>query len=141
MDGSVESSISDYRHDRVVTGRIGVVSGRTGRRRWTDEVKGRIVAESYAGEVSVSAVARRHGIVSSQLFTWWRQAREGKLALPVDDDGPFVPLLLEDAAAPPTLARGAGPLEIEAGGVTVRLSLETTAARIAEIVRALREAS
>ncbi len=141
MDGSVESSISNYRHDRVVTGRIDVVSGPTGRRRWTDEVKGRIVAESYAGEVSASAVARRHGIVPSQLFTWRRQARERKLALPVDDDGPFVPLLLEDAAAPPTPARGTGPLEIEAGGVTVRLPLETAAARIAEIVRALREAS
>lgn len=141
MDGSVESSISNYRHDQVVTGRIDVVSGATGRRRWPDEVKGRIVAESYAGDVSASVVARRHGIVPSQLFTWRRQAREGKLALPVDDDGPFVPLLLEDAAAPPAPARGAGLLEIEAEGVTVRLPLDTAAARIAEIAQALRGAS
>lgn len=43
--------------------RIEVFTG-TGRRRdWSDEEKDRIVAESYSGEMSVSAVARRHGIV------------------------------------------------------------------------------
>ncbi|MBY3256458.1 transposase [Rhizobium laguerreae] len=45
----------------------------TGRRRdWSDEEKDCVVAESYSGEMSVSAVARRHGLSPGQLFTWRR---------------------------------------------------------------------
>ena len=50
------------------------------RRRWTLLEKQRIVAESEGGHRMVSATARRHGLSSSQLFTWRRLAREGRLA-------------------------------------------------------------
>jgi transposase len=50
------------------------------RRRWTLEEKQRIVAESEDGRRMVSATARRHGLSASQLFTWRRLAREGRLA-------------------------------------------------------------
>ena len=43
------------------------------RRRWTDEEKARIVAESFGGPRRVSATARRYGLSASQLFTWRRQ--------------------------------------------------------------------
>src|SRR5271165_898832 len=43
------------------------------RRRWTDEEKARIVAESFDGPRRVSATARRYGLTPSQLFTWRRQ--------------------------------------------------------------------
>lgn len=142
MDASVQSSISKYGHDRIVTGRIDVVCGPTGRRRWPDEVKGRIVAESFAGNEPASSVARRHGIVPSQLFGWRRQAREGKLALPADDDTLFAPVLVEtEANAPPMPSAVSGMIEIDAGGVTLRLSPDTPAPRIAEIVQALRGAA
>jgi transposase len=49
------------------------------RRRWTLEGKRRIVAESDEGRRQVSATARRHGLSASQLFTWRRLAREGRL--------------------------------------------------------------
>lgn len=49
------------------------------RRRWTLEEKRRIVAESYEGRRRVSATAWRHGLSPSQLFTWRRLAREGRL--------------------------------------------------------------
>jgi len=49
------------------------------RRRWTLEEKQRIVAESYDGRRQVSATARRNGLSASQLFTWRRLAREGRL--------------------------------------------------------------
>jgi transposase len=49
------------------------------RRRWTLEAKRRIVAESHDGRRQVSATARRHGLSASQLFTWRRLAREGRL--------------------------------------------------------------
>jgi transposase len=50
------------------------------RRRWTLEEKQRIVAESEGGRRMVSATARLHGLSASQLFTWRRLAREGRLA-------------------------------------------------------------
>ena len=43
------------------------------RRRWTEEEKRRIVAESFDGPRRVSATARRYGLSPSQLFTWRRQ--------------------------------------------------------------------
>jgi transposase len=36
---------------------------------WPSDLKALIVANSYSGPESVSAVARRHGISASQLFT------------------------------------------------------------------------
>ena len=50
------------------------------RRRWKLEEKQRIVAESFAAPRMVSATARRHGLSTSQLFNWRRQARQGGLA-------------------------------------------------------------
>jgi transposase len=50
------------------------------RRRWTLAEKQRIVAESYSGPVS--ATARRNCLSASQLFTWRRLAREGRLGEP-----------------------------------------------------------
>ncbi|WP_065754574.1 IS66-like element accessory protein TnpA [Bradyrhizobium paxllaeri] len=58
--------------------RLEVVS--TGaRRRWTLDEKRRIVAESYGGSRLVSETARRNELSTSQLFTWRRLAREGRL--------------------------------------------------------------
>jgi transposase len=39
----------------------------------------RIVEETYAPDVTVSLVARRHGIAPNQLFTWRRLAAQGGL--------------------------------------------------------------
>lgn len=55
--------------------RLGVFTGAGGRRAWTGQQKARIVAESYADGVTVSAVARRHGLALQQLFGWRRQAQ------------------------------------------------------------------
>ncbi|CAK06322.1 MULTISPECIES: IS66-like element accessory protein TnpA [Rhizobium] len=54
-----------------------VDSGR--RRRFTDEAKLAIVAESYNGPRQVTATAQRHGITRWQLNAWRRAAREGRL--------------------------------------------------------------
>lgn len=63
------------------------------RRRWTLEEKQRIVAESFSAPQVVSATARRHGLSTSQLFNWRRQAREGNLV--GEDEGPaFVPAIV-----------------------------------------------
>jgi transposase len=59
---------------RPVFERLEVVeTGR--RRRWTEDEKSRIVAESLIGSRLVSSTARRHGISRSLLTTWRRQFR------------------------------------------------------------------
>jgi transposase len=63
------------------------------RRRWTLAEKQRIVAESYDGRRLVSATARRNGLSSSQLFTWRRLAREGRL-VEADIGATFVQALI-----------------------------------------------
>jgi transposase-like protein len=77
--------------------RIEVITGVSGRRRWPKAVKARIVAESFAGEGSVSEVARRHGIRPQQLFGWRQQARAGRLALAGAGLPPFVPIVADAA--------------------------------------------
>jgi transposase len=50
------------------------------RRRWSAEEKAGIVQETYASGMSVSLVARRHGIAPNQLFTWRRLYASGALS-------------------------------------------------------------
>ena len=135
-------------------GRVEVLDGPSGRRRWPDELKGRIVAESFAPGARVCDVARRYRVTGQQLTTWRRAAREGLLALPGDgvgaDDLGLVsvevePLISAEAISPERGDRGstwsgAGPddrIEIVAGSVLVRLPIATVAARVAEIAVAL----
>jgi transposase len=47
------------------------------RRRWTEADKRRLVAETLAPGATVHGVARRHGVNTSQLFTWRKQLRVG----------------------------------------------------------------
>ena len=50
------------------------------RRRWSAEQKVAIVQETYVPGMSVSVVARRHGIMPNQLFTWRRLYAESALS-------------------------------------------------------------
>jgi transposase len=58
---------------------IEVITSVQRRRRWSAEDKAAIVQETYAG-MSVSLVARRHGIAPNQLFTWRRLYASGALS-------------------------------------------------------------
>lgn len=83
----------DIYTDRAVS-RLEIIEA-GGRRRFSDEAKLRIVAESYSGPRLGSATARKHGITRSQLSDWRRAAEVGRLGpLPVDG---FVPALIEPA--------------------------------------------
>ena len=47
------------------------------RKRWPEETKRRIVAETLEPGASVSVVARRHDVNANQVFTWRRRYRDG----------------------------------------------------------------
>lgn len=59
---------------------IEIITSVQRRRRWSSQEKLEIVEESELSGLSVSAVARKHGVSPSLLFTWRRLAREGKLS-------------------------------------------------------------
>jgi transposase len=125
---------------RNVVERLEVMAGPTGRRSWSEAVKARIVAESFEPGARVVDVARRHGVAPQQVTAWRRDARKGRLVLPVEDAAPFAALVVEEppAAAPAPSAPSPSMIEIEAGGVVVRLAGDAPAARVAEIAAALR---
>jgi transposase len=127
-----------------------VFTGAGRRRNWSDEEKAAIIAESYSSSDSVCAVARRHGLTHSQLFGWRRAARRAQAK---NGTSGFVPAVVEEA---PPLAKsegsqrasrsarrvncGAGLVEVEIGGVTVRVGRGAEAKTIAAVIRALKAA-
>jgi transposase len=60
--------------------RVEVITSVQRRRRWSAEEKAAIVQETYAPGMSVSLVARRHGIAPNQLFTRRRLYASGALS-------------------------------------------------------------
>jgi transposase len=80
-------------------GRVEIQVGAGRRRRRSDQVKGRIVAECYAPGAVVSEVARRHGISPQHLFGWRKAARAGLLSLPAEEAPLFVPVVTEPRPA------------------------------------------
>jgi transposase len=78
------------------------------RRRWSEEEKLRIVAESLSGPQLVSATARRYGISTSLLFTWRRVCRQGTSQ--TADNG-FVPAVVVPDVRP-AVPTGSGRIEI-----------------------------
>ena len=120
--------------------RLEVITGIGRRRRWSDEDKARIVAESLDPATTASAVARRYGLHVSQLFTWRQQLqRRASSAAAAAIRGPeFVPVLVAEDSAPP--AEAAGRMEIALGPAVVRVGADVDATalrRVLEVVRGL----
>lgn len=146
-----------------LVGRLDVVEPRRGNRRWPDDVKARIVAESFQPGARVVDVARRHDIIPHQLSDWRRMVREGKLVLPADvmaavSDAPLSADKPEPAFAPLELAmtwQGAGSMSGHGGrdetcdeitvtigsDVIIRVPASATVARAAELIRLVRGVS
>ena len=142
--------------DDGFVGRYEVVEPRRGNRRWPDDMKARIVAESFEPGVRVADVARRHDVVPHQLSFWRRQAREGILALPFeampglagsgDGEPAFVPLAIEaepsetvNVLAPPLPAAVLPVLTLKIGpDVVMRVPGDVPVERVAALVQAVR---
>ena len=60
--------------------RIEVITSVQRRRRWSADEKAAIVQETYAPGMSVSLVARRHGVAPNMVFRWRRLYAEGALS-------------------------------------------------------------
>ena len=128
------------------------ITGRERRRRWSLQDKLRIVAETNEPGSMIRAVAARHGVCESLLFTWRRQAREGLLG-PAPESPVFVPVQalasastavapLDERRRPASASRSTGVpglIEIELGnGRQVRVGNDVNLAALRRVLAALR---
>ncbi|MFA7594683.1 MAG: transposase [Thiohalobacteraceae bacterium] len=108
-------------------------------RKWPDEVKARIVAQTLMPGATVNEVAQQHGIGASHLSSWRTLARKGQLVLPAPEEpGEFAALMIgsgEDRSAGPVNA--ADRPELVVGAVVIKLEAGASAERIASVVQAL----
>jgi transposase len=131
MDNVGLNAMHQDRHEADAYRRIELITGTMRRRRWTNQEKAAIVAESTRPGVNVAEVARRFGVNRGLLQTWRRKAigeapvfvllRVASVVTAADNtkDGANAPrgvAMEADASSRP------GTLEIESGGVRVRFT-------------------
>lgn len=129
--------------------RIEVINGAGGRRRWSADDKARILEETLVPGAAVSEVARRHGLLPQQVFGWRREARR-ELDAGSAAASAFVPVIVEppstavprDQPKPRRRKRGAprasSGIELELGGVVVRIGSDASPKSIAAVIEALK---
>ena len=117
--------------------RFEVITGVGRCRRWSDEDKARIVADSLDPATTASAVARRYGLHASQLFTWRQQLQRSAATAALGEQA-FVPVLVAEDG--PARAEPLGRIGIALGAAVVRVGADVDAAalrRVLEVVRGL----
>jgi transposase len=118
--------------------RIEVLDGPTGRRRWPDDLKVRIVAESFQPGARVCDVAAKYGLIARHLSEWRGLARKGELVVPIDVAPAFVPLVIEplaDAAG----SADTGVIRVEICSAVLHVAQDCSPERVAALAAALRK--
>ena len=123
-------------HHLESVSRMEVLAGPTGKRRWSDAMKGRIISESLVSGVTVRSVAERYGLKPNHLSSWRGLARAGKLVVPDFAGASFATVVVVDAL--PSQPPVQDWIELIVGGITLRLDAATPPVRIAELATALR---
>lgn len=91
-------------------------------RRWSDEFKAEVAAESLLPGAIVSAIARRVGVATSQIYQWRKQAAQrGWIS----------------GLAPPTVE--ASVIDIIVAGATIRTTIDSDEAHLRRVIRAVRQ--
>lgn len=125
--------------------RIEIFRGQA-RRRWSDEAKRRLVAETLVPGATVHSVAQRHGVNTSQLFTWRKRFRT-EFDLPSAEPLVLAFAAVELAPMPEAMdtadgpvadtAATAGVIEIELPRGRVRIASDVAPAVVTAALRAL----
>ena len=104
------------------------------RRRWSDDFKLGVVAESLLPGARPSHIAQRIGVETSQIFQWRKQAvRKGWISLPAGNakkkDSPVGRSNTSTSI-----------IEIAVDGVTIRAGADVDDGHLVRIIRAVRQA-
>lgn len=128
-------------------GHVEILTGRERRRRWSDEDKLRIVAETEERGACVKQVAARHDVYPGLLFAWRRQVREGRLTrsqvpifIPVETERSVSTVISSPPVTPArAVAVAVGRIEIELGdGSRVRVDDGVSLVTLRRVISALR---
>jgi transposase len=115
--------------------RLEVITGASGRRRWSADEKARILEEAMVPGAVVSEVARRHDMAPQHLFTWLRQARREADNHPLA----FTPVVVSPDTPQPTPATyREAIIEIVVEGVVIRIPPGADGATLALVLHALK---
>jgi transposase len=127
--------------------RVELLTGPGRRRRWSAAEKAQVVAETLVAGARVSDVARRWQLHPQQVFGWRHQARKACKATAAREPGlsnapglAFVPIVTERAAsaAPTEVVGPRSSIEIELGGVVVRVMSGVDSKLLTAVLRAVR---
>jgi len=114
--------------------RVEVQTGTARRRRWSDEEKAAIVAESQAPGAHASEIALRYGLHRNQLHGWRRDfgsAVANAMAEAGARELDFVPVVADGGS-------GAAAIEIEIGGAIVRVRAGVELGLLGKVLRLLK---
>ena len=111
--------------------RVEVLTGPARRRRWSDEAKARIVAETLEPGAVVAEVARRWQVCPQQVFGWRRAMRHEPAALA------FVPII-PDISPTTAVPSAASAIEVALAGAVLRIPFGTDAGLLTTVLRAIR---
>ena len=113
---------------KEAVGFVELLAAPAAKRRWPDEAKGRMVAETLVPGVTVNEVARRHGVKANHLSAWRTLARKGKLVVPEVAGAEFAaPVAVGQVVE---VAAVTASIDLIIGPVTVRLHAATPAERV-----------
>lgn len=145
--------MSDQKDDQsVVTPRRGeILTGSGARRHWSEAMKAQIVLEAMQPGVVITELARRYGAQTSQVHTWRKDAREGRLILPAVPAAAFAEVVVASSTPAVAHAKAAtkskhpsnaeAVIELDAGDMHIRVRAGTDPALVHAIVRAIKGAS
>ena len=114
--------------------RVEVQTGTPRRRRWSDDEKAAIVAESQSPGAQASEIALRYGLHRNQLYGWRREFGSSvahRMAEGGTRELDFVPVAADGGS-------GAAAIEIEIGGAIVRVRAEVELGLLGKVLRLLK---
>jgi transposase len=123
--------------------RIEVLTGPVRRRKWSDDDKARIIAETAEPGARVTEVARRWQISPQQVFDWRRAARKALARATAAAEPSFVPVVSDLRPPAPkaavSLGRSLGPfIEVKVSGAMLRIAPGTDEDLLTAVLRAIR---
>jgi transposase len=109
---------------------------RRGRPNYPRDFKQRLAQAACDPNVSVSLLAREHGINANMLFKWPRQYRAGSFG-PIEQEPVFLPVTIT-ADTPKAVAPTSGQIEIALAGAVIRIEGCADAETVRAILQGLR---